>query len=103
MRFRDFEDTARDLFGLEPGEVRDLADALDAAGFDYKQWDADEPLVWEIAADILDFDAMVEDMPHEPYDMPRRERWALDPSFIGDEYLDAGVEWELTAESEGTP
>lgn len=101
MRFREFEDTARELFGLEPGEVRDLADALDAAGFGYKQWDADEPLVWEVAADILDFEAMEPgDEPHEPYDMPRRERWALDPSFYGDEYLDADVEWELTAETD---
>ena len=94
MRFRDFEDTARDLFGLEPGEVRDLAEALDAAGFDYRQWDADESLVWEIASDILDFDDVELEEP-EPV-----ERWPLDRHFPHDEYLEPDVEWELTAETD---
>lgn len=97
MRFRDFEDTAREMFGLDAGETRDLADALDAAGFNYRQWDADDPLVWEIASDILDFED-VDEAPYEPV-----ERWPLDPRFRDDEYLDADVEWELTVESERTP
>jgi len=91
MRFRDFEATARDVFGLEPGEVRDLADALDAAGFNYKQWSVDEPLVWEVASDILDFEAMEPEV---------EERWPLDRRFPHDEYLEPDVEWELTAETD---
>lgn len=91
MRFRDFEDTARDLFGLDGGESRDLAEAMDAAGFNTRAFDVDDPLFWEIAADVLDFD----DVEAEPV-----ERWPLDSRFYHDEYLEPDVEWELTAETE---
>lgn len=88
MISQEFEGTARDIFGLDRAEAATLAGDMDAAGFSFEEWDADDPLFWEVASDVAD--EFFEDV--EMYD--------LDPYFPGDDYLDPGVEMELTAESE---
>lgn len=86
MRYGDFEETATDLFGLRGDELAELADAMDAAGLPLEAVDAEDVLFWEIASDALDFSDV--------------EQYDLDPRFPGDDYLDAGIEWEMTAESD---
>lgn len=88
MTFDEFEDTARDLFGLTHSEVGDFAETLDQAGLPLEEWDADDETFWEIASDLTD--EFFEDI----------EQYDLDPYFPGDEYLDAGIEWEMTAETD---
>ena len=89
MTYDEFEYSAAELLGIEPGgEARDFAEAMDAAGFPLEEFDVDDKLFWEIGVDVA-----------EPYyeDVEPEERWPLDPRFPDDEYLDAGIEWEITA------
>lgn len=99
MRFSDFESTAADLFGFDAGEARDFADVLESAGLspdDYRKGDSE---FWEIASEFIDEFVGLE--PEEIYEYERPEMYPLDRHFPGgDEYLDAGVEWEMTAESD---
>jgi len=87
MRYREFESDARDYFGLNKDEVAELASEMALAGFDTRGWQRDDPLFWDIAADLVEV---------EP-----EEEWDLDPTFPDDDYLDADEEWELTADYEG--
>lgn len=88
MRYSDFEDTATNLFGLRGDELAELAEQMDAVGLPLEAVDVDDDLFWEVASDALE----------EYYES--LEMYDLDPRFPGDEYLDAGIEWEMTAESE---
>jgi hypothetical protein len=90
MRFRDFEDTAQELFGFDKGEAREFAAILDEAGLKPELYDADDAEYWELAADFTD----------EFFEDETDEVYPLDPFFPDDDYLYAGDEMELTAESE---
>lgn len=92
MTFDEFEDTARELFGFDAGESRDFADTLEAAGLFPAEADADDRTFWEIASELTD--EFFEDV-----ELPEEEMYPLDPRFPGDEYMEAGIEWEMTAES----
>jgi len=89
MRYRDFERDARDYFGLDKNEAVILAARMSEAGFDTREWRRDDPLFWDIAADLAEI------APEE-----EEEEWPLDPMFPDDDYLDADEEWELTADYE---
>lgn len=99
MRFKDFESLAAEYFGIEPGgEARDFADAIEASGQPLRGVDTDDSEFWIHAADVLDafVEPYYDEAIHEPI-----ERYPLDRHFPGgDEYLEAGIEWEMTAESE---
>jgi len=88
MRYRDFEKDVRDVFGFDKSEARALADELSAAGFDTRHWPRDDPLFWDIAVEL----ATTKPEPEEEF--------PLDPHFPGDAYIDAGEEWELSADYE---
>lgn len=90
MTYDEFEATAAELLGIEPGgEARDFADAMDAAGLPLEAFDADDKFFWEIGVDVAEpyYEEFEEEVP---------ERWLLDPRFPDDEYLDPGIEWEIT-------
>ena len=87
MRYRDFERDAAEYFGLNKSEAALLSLEMVEAGFDTRGWKRDDPLFWDIAADLVVV---------EP-----EEEWPLDPTFPDDDYLDADEEWELTADYEG--
>ncbi len=98
MTFDEFEETAQELFGLDAGEARDFADTLEAAGLFPEEADADDREFWEVASEFVDEFVGLE--PEEIY-YEAPEMYPLDYSFPGgDEYLDADVEWEMTAESD---
>jgi hypothetical protein len=94
MTFDDFAEVAGGLFGLEGGELNELASLLDAAGAPLEAYEWDDKDFWELASDageeILEGDYTDEDF----------ERYPLDRFFPGDEYLEPDIEWEITAESE---
>lgn len=86
MTFDEFEKAIVDQYGdavVYLYRADEIADMLDDAGLVLEEWDADDPVFWEIAAELAEL-----------------EMYALDPHFPNDDYLDAGEEWELTAESE---
>lgn len=91
--FDRFADDALEHFGLNEEESADLLDALDLQGFDPYEGDRLRdwmPEAFDVLDDITDLDQ---------YD----EGWweyDLDPYFPEDDWLEAGVEWELTAEYE---
>jgi hypothetical protein len=87
MIFSEFEETAQELFGFDAGESRAFANQLDEAGLSPEYYDADDTEFWEVAADFTD-------------DFFDEELYPLDPFFPDDDYMDADVEMELTAESE---
>ena len=88
--FDDFAEDARDHFGLNAQEAAELLERLEEEGFDLyddslKDWG---PEAFDALDDIIDFDQYEE------------SEFELDPYFPDDDWLDAGVEWELTAEYE---
>jgi hypothetical protein len=94
VTFDEFEDAAAELFGMDAGEARDFANTLESAGLFPEEVDEGDREFWEVASEFIDEYVGVD--AEEIYE----ESYPLDYSFPGDEYLDAGVEWEMTAESE---
>jgi hypothetical protein len=92
MRYRDFEYHAAEYFGLTGDEVAALVDAIEAEGGTIRGVDEDDRSFW---LDVAQMD-VVEELVGE-YDEP--EQYPLDSRFPDDDYLDAGEEWEVTAES----
>lgn len=91
MTFDEFEYTAAELLGIEPGgEARDFADTMEAAGLPYEAFDVTDKFFWEIGVDAADpyYEAIEDELP---------EDYPLDPRFPDDDYLDPGEEWEITA------
>lgn len=86
MRYETFERKTEELFGFDKGQTAELATILDEAGLRLEEWDARSKDFWELAAEFTD-------------EFFQEEEFPLDPYFPGDEYLDAGDEFELTAES----
>jgi hypothetical protein len=89
MRYADFEYHAMEYFGLTGDEVAMLLDAIQAAGGTIRGVDEDDKDFWASASFELD-DIL------EEYEEP--ERYPLDSYFPDDDYIDAGEEWEMTAE-----
>lgn len=89
MRYADFEYHAMEYFGLTGDEAAMLLDSIQAQGGSLRGEDADDQTFWVQASGALTDDIL--GIYHE-YD--------LDPNFPDDEYLSAGDEWEMTAESE---
>lgn len=87
-RFDDFVLDARDLFGLNESEATDLAEMLEDRGYDINEhdWSDFGEDAADLLSDIIDFDEYDDEL--EP----------LDPYFPDDAYLDAGEEWEITAD-----
>lgn len=96
MTFDEFDDTARELFGLEPWESADLAERLVAEGVDLDVLDADNEHWWGYVADS---EALGEVMGEDFQEDMDYERYTLDPYFPDDDYLDPGEFWEMTAEA----
>lgn len=90
--FDDFAEDAREHFGLNEQEAADLLDALEAEGFDAEDESLADwmPEAFDALDDITDLEAYDEDW--WDYD--------LDPYFPDDDWLEAGEEWEVTAEYE---
>lgn len=86
MRYRDYERDAREYLGLNKSEAALLSLEMAEAGFDTRHWKRGDPLFWEIALDLVEYGPM--------------EEFPLDPTFPDDDYLDAGEEWEMTADYE---
>jgi hypothetical protein len=89
--FDDFAEDAATHFGLNAQEAADLLEHLEEQGFDL---DDDRLTDWgpeavEALDDIIEWD-----------DYGEFSEFELDPYFPDDDWLDAGVEWELTAEYE---
>lgn len=92
--FSEFAADARDLFGLDDGESADLLDQLEEEGFDVEEDVLQDwmPEAFDALDDITDLGAY-------------EESWwefELDPHFPDDAWLDAGEEWEITAEYKET-
>lgn len=94
MRYADFEYHAMEYFGLTGDEVAVLLDGIEAAGGTIRGVDEDDRSFW---ADLSQSDALDDALGIEPEEY--EEMYDLDPYFPDDDYLDAGVEWEMTAES----
>ncbi len=82
--FEDFAEDASSLFGLDAQEAANLLDTLESEGFDYEDdvladW---MPEAFEALTDLWD----------------SYSEYQLDPSFPDDDWLDAGDEWEITAD-----
>lgn len=85
-RFDDFAETAREVFGLNEGEATDLLESLERDhGFDL-----DEDTLFDYGGEATDY---LDDIIGYEDDLE-----ALDPRFPDDDYLDAGQEWEITAD-----
>jgi hypothetical protein len=84
--FDNFADDAANLFGLTQQEAASLLDDLEAEGFD-----AGEDTLRDWMPEAFDLLTPLWDDYSE---------WELDPSFPDDDWLDAGEEWELTADYE---
>ncbi len=91
MRYADFEYHAMEYFGFTGDEVAALLDAIQADGETIRGVDADSRAFWTYVASL----DVIEDLAGE-YEEP--ERYPLDSYFPDDDYIDAGEEWEMTAE-----
>jgi hypothetical protein len=95
VTYEEFEATAMELFGMDPDEAATLAEQM-SGEYDLDRIDADSERFW---AEAVEYEAV--DMALAEYEEPEYEdRYELDPRFPGDEWLDADVEWEMTAETD---
>ena len=92
MRYADFAYHAAEYFGFTGDEVAALLDAIEAEGGTILGVDENDRQFWGQVADLDVIDEIIGE-----YEEP--ERYPLDSRFPDDDYLDAGEEWEVTAES----
>lgn len=92
MRYADFEYHAMEYFGFTGDEVAALLDGLQQDGVTIRGVAEDDMEFWSSVSDSAAFDTLLEVS-------DAWEDYPLDPRFPHDEYLDAGDEWELTAEA----
>lgn len=90
--FDRFAERAGYYFGVNENQAADLLDALEAEGFELGRSRLGSSHWGELAADLLDDIVDYEDDSSPFY---------LEDEF--DEWLDEGVEYELSAEYEETP
>jgi len=90
--FDRFVDRAAYYFGVDENQAADLLDALEAEGFELGHSRLGNSHWGELAADLLDDIVDYED-DSSPY--------YLEDEY--DEWLEEGVEYELSAEYEETP
>ena len=93
MRVTDFDYYAREYFGLDKPEARELLLQFEESGGTIRGVDATDKDFWADLAHSDAFDTVIEEQEYEP-----EERWSLDPYFPDDEYLEPDIEWEMTAE-----
>lgn len=93
MRTADFDYYAMEYFGLDRPEARELLLRFEESGGTIRGVDADDKDFW---ADLAQSDAFDEVLGE--YEEP--ERYPLDSYFPDDDYIDAGEEWEMTAETD---
>lgn len=114
MNRRQVEAKARELFGLDRQEARELADLIRLSGYNFSEITPRSRAVWADAADLLyiEEEETEEEVPaprelvrqvQEDYEEDDRayydSPYALDPSFPGDEYIEAGEEWEIVPDT----
>jgi len=90
--FDRFADRAAFYFGVDENQAADLLDALEAEGFELGHNRLGNSHWGELAADLLDDIVDYEDDSSSYY---------LEDEY--DEWLEEGVEYELSAEYEETP
>jgi len=90
--FDRFADRAAYYFGVNENQAADLLDALELAGFEWGKNRLGNSHWGELAADLLDDIVDYED---------DDSIYELEDEY--DEWLDEGVEYELSAEYEETP
>lgn len=91
--FDRFADRAAFYFGVSENQAADLLDALEAEGFELGHSRLGNSHWGELAADLLDDLVDYEEVEASKY-------WLADAD---DEWLEEGVEYELSAEYEEVP